>query len=192
MSTAATASSPPIVAGEGGKYWWVLLVAGILTVLVGIIALLYPEPTLLIVGLLFGVYLAIWGGMTLFHAVGDESMAVVVRVLEVVIGLLGLFAGLLLIVRPGQSVLTAALVLGFWWVIVGVLQVVRGIAIPEGRVWNILWGVIATIAGAIILAQPSIGLITLVWIVSLGLLIQGAVEIAAALGWRKLYKAGLA
>ena len=53
-------------------------------------------------------------------------------------------------------------------------------------------GVIATIAGAIILAQPSIGLITLVWIVSLGLLIQGAVEIAAALGWRKLYKEGLA
>jgi len=161
-------------------------------VLVGIVALLYPEPTLLIVGLLFGVYLAIWGGMTLFHAVGDESMDVVVRVLEVVVGLLGLFAGLLLIVRPGQTVLTAALVLGFWWVIVGVLQVVRGIARPEGRVWNILWGLIATIAGAIILAQPSIGLVTLVWIVSLGLVIQGAVEIAAALGWRKLHKAGLA
>ena len=192
MSTAAPASPAPIVAGEGGRYWWVLLVAGILTVLVGIIALLYPKPTLLVVGLLFGVYLAIWGGMTLFHAVGDESMAVLVRVLEVVIGLLALFAGLLLIVRPGQSVVTAALVLGFWWVVVGFLQLVRGIAMPEGRVWNLLWGAIAVVAGAIILAQPEIGLITLVWIVSLGLVIQGAVEIAVALGWRKLHKAGMA
>jgi uncharacterized membrane protein HdeD (DUF308 family) len=192
MSTTAAASPPPIVAGEGGRYWWLLLVAGILTVLVGIIALLYPGPTLLVVGLLFGAYLAVWGGITLFHAVGDESMPVLVRVLEVVIGLLGLFAGLLLIVRPGQSVLTAALVLGFWWVVVGVLQVVRGVAVGEGRVWNLIWGAIAIIAGAVILAQPGIGLVTLVWIVSLGLVIQGAVEIAAAFGWRKLHKAGLA
>jgi uncharacterized membrane protein HdeD (DUF308 family) len=181
-----------MVAGEGGKYWWLLLVAGILTVLVGIVALIYPGPTLLVVGLLFGAYLAVWGAITLFHAVGDESMPVLVRVLEVVIGLIGLFAGLVLIVRPGQSVLTAALVLGFWWVVVGVLQVVRGAAVKEGRVWNILWGLIAVVAGAIILAQPGIGLVTLVWIVSLGLVIQGAVEIAAALGWRKLHKAGLA
>ncbi len=37
------------------------------------------------------------------------------------------------------------------------------------------------VAGAIILAQPEIGLVTLVFIVSFGLIVQGVMEIPLAL-----------
>jgi uncharacterized membrane protein HdeD (DUF308 family) len=89
-------------------------------------------------------------------------------------------------------VLTVVLVLGFWWVLVGVLELVAAIASSEGRVWNIVWGVLGIIAGGIILADPGIGLITLVFIVGFGLIIQGCVEIAAAWTLRKLGKEGVA
>ena len=62
---------------------------------------------------------------------------------------------------------------------------------PSDRVWNIVLGLLGIVAGAIILAQPGVGLITLVWIVSLTPIVRGIVEIAAGLQIRKLHKAGV-
>ena len=110
------------------------------------------------------------------------------RVLRVITGIIGIFVGLILLVRPGQSVLTAAYALGFWWVIVGMLQLAQGFAVSQHRGWNIAWGVLGIVAGAIILAQPGIGLLTLVIIVSVGLIFQGAMEIMMAMAMRRIAK----
>jgi uncharacterized membrane protein HdeD (DUF308 family) len=113
------------------------------------------------------------------------------RILLVILGVLGVLVGLVLIVRPGESVLTFVWVLGFWWTLSGVLQIARGITDSEGRAWNLCWGALGLIAGIIILASPDIGLVTLVWIVSIGLIFQGSLEIAAAFAARKLHKEGV-
>jgi uncharacterized membrane protein HdeD (DUF308 family) len=157
-----------------------------------VVALAYPGPTLLVVGILFGAYLAAWGTMLVVSSVRGDAAPTFARILGVIVGLLGVLAGLILLVRPGESVVTAALVLGFWWVLSGVMQLARGIATPEGRTWNVLLGLLGLVAGTIILAQPDIGLITLVWIVGFGLIFQGFVEIAAGWGIRQLHKEGLA
>jgi len=168
------------------------LVAGVLGVIVGIVALAYPGPTLLAVGIIFGAYLAAWGTMLIVHGATDGDAPVFVRVLGAIVGALGLLAGLILLVRPGESVVTAALVLGFWWVVSGSMQLARGLTEPEGRVWNILIGILGVVAGIIILAQPGIGVITLVYVVGIGLIFQGILEIAAAMAIRNLRKEGLA
>jgi uncharacterized membrane protein HdeD (DUF308 family) len=154
--------------------------------------LAYPGPTLLAVGIIFGAYLAAWGTMLVVDSVATAGEPTFARILGVIVGLIGVLTGLVLLVRPGESVVTAALVLGFWWTLSGVMQLARGIAMSDGRVWNLVMGVIGLIAGIIILAQPGIGLVTLVWIVGLGLIFQGMVEIAAGFGIRRLHKEGLA
>jgi uncharacterized membrane protein HdeD (DUF308 family) len=192
VSTAATAGPGVIREEEPGRLWWIPLVAGVLSLVVGLAALAYPGPTLLVVGILFGAYLAAWGTMLVVDSVRREGAPTFARVLGVIVGLLGLLAGLILLVRPGESVVTAALVLGFWWVLSGVMQLARGISTSEGRTWNVLLGLLGLVAGIVILAQPDIGLITLVWIVGFGLIFQGLIEIVAGLGIRRLHKAGLA
>ena len=191
-----TATTAPTTAGlppSAGKYWWLALAAGVLSMLIGILALAYPEPTLLAVGLIFGVYLVIWGTTCVMRgASGAESMSGGLRIVLILLGVLTVFAGLIAIVRPGASVVTLAWVVGFWWTIAGVLQLVHGIAVAEGRGWNIGLGLLGMVAGIIILAQPGIGLVTLVWIVGFGLLIQGAIEVAAGWQLRHLHKEGLA
>jgi uncharacterized membrane protein HdeD (DUF308 family) len=167
------------------------LVAGVLSVLAGVVALAYPEPTLLAVGIIFGAYLTVWGTMLVVHAASGESAPTIARVLGVIVGLLGVLTGLLLLVRPGQSVLTAAWVLGFWWTLSGVMQLARGIAVADGRAWNLLMGIVGLAAGIIILAQPGIGLVTLVWIVGIGLILHGMLEIASGMAVRHLHKEGL-
>ena len=60
-----------------------------------------------------------------------------------------------MIVRPDESVLTVAWVVGFWWVLAGVMQLVAGIVEAEGRGFNIALGLLGIVAGGIILAQPE-------------------------------------
>lgn len=163
---------------------WLAAVAGVLSILAGIAALVWPGPTLAVIGILFGCYFAIWSFVVLVRAIGAHDVSAGLRVLDVIVGVLGLLLGLALIVRPGASVATAALLLGFWWVVLGAMQLVHGIVDPVGRVWNVVWGIVGAIAGVIILASPEIAIATLVLIVGIGLILQGALELLVAFGSR--------
>jgi uncharacterized membrane protein HdeD (DUF308 family) len=170
----------PAHAGERAIPTWAGMLTGVLSAAVGAAALVWPKPTLLVIGVLFGVYLALWGGVALLTAVADEGGSTGVRIVGVLVGLLALLTGLVLMVRPGQSVLTIVWLLGFWWISLGVLELVRGIAVPGGRLWHLLWGVLGIAAGAIILAWPGIGLGTLIAVVSISLILQGFIEVGLA------------
>jgi uncharacterized membrane protein HdeD (DUF308 family) len=179
-------------AGEQpGRLWWIPLVGGLLSVIIGITALAFPKPTLLAVGIIFGIYLVVWATLVLIRAATADESPTMIRVVGFFIGILGALTGLVLIVRPEQSVVTAALVLGFWWTINGIIHLVAAIAIPDGRIWNTARGAIAVVAGVIILASPEIGLVTLVIVVGAGLIVQGTVEIAAGWELRRLHKEGM-
>jgi uncharacterized membrane protein HdeD (DUF308 family) len=184
--TPAGAAGPSRAFGEPGTGThvpgWLPGAVGALSIVVGIAALVWPKPTLLAVGLLFGIYLFIWGVGLLFAGIARQDVSTGLRVLDVLMGIVALIAGLLLMVRPGESVVTAALVLGFWWCVLGTAQIVRGILEPVGRAGNLLWGVLGVVAGLIILASPEIGLATLVLIVGIGLIIQGILELMVAFG----------
>jgi uncharacterized membrane protein HdeD (DUF308 family) len=163
---------------------WLAGVAGVLSLVVGIAALVWPGPSLLVVGILFGAYLFVWGIGLLVAGIGRPDVSTGLRVLDVLMGLLALIAGLVLMVRPGESVVTAALVLGFWWCVLGTAHILHAILDPVGRLANLLWGVLGIVAGLIILASPEIGLATLVLIVGISLIVQGFLELMVAFGGR--------
>lgn len=172
---------PYALGAEGtGPPRWLAAVAGVLSIVVGIAALVWPGPTLLAVGILFGCYFLVWAVGLLIRAIGSHDVSAGLRVLDAMVGVLALLVGLTLVVRPGASVATAALALGFWWVLLGAMQFVHGVIDPVGRAWNIIWGVVGAIAGVIILASPEIALGTLVLIVGIGLILQGALELLVA------------
>ena len=193
MTGMEAAALPPPGEPTIGSYWWLPFTAGVLTVIVGLIALIWPGPSLLFVGVLIGGWLVVWGALTLARGIGAaHSSPVGVRIVLILLGLLGIVAGLVLIVRPEASVATVAFVLGFWWTLMGVLQIVRGIAVGEERGVNLLQGAVGLIAGLLILAQPEIGLTLLMWVSGFGLLLYGTLEMTAGWRLRRLQKEGLA
>lgn len=182
----ATAPGPEAFGATPISKWWVPVLVGVLSIIAGILALAWPGATLLLVGVTFGILLLFAGAGNLVSAFGGEDSSVFLSVIEAILGVLTLLAGLILLVRPGASVLTAAWVLGFWFVVSGVMQLARGFAVEESRWFDIIFGLIGVAAGVIILAEPRIGLGTLVWIAGFGFIFRGCMAIALGFAARKL------
>ncbi len=181
VTVVRTSDEPPIRIS-----WWVLAVVGAISIAIGIAAMVWPKPTLTVIGVLFGAYLAFWGAVGLLNAVAaPEDTPTGLRIVALLIGILALLVGLLLIVDPGKSSQVLVWILGFWLCLLGALEIVRAIVVRAGRVWHAIWGLVVLVAGIILLSNSKVGLGTLVVIVGVTLILQGLMEIMLALLLRK-------
>jgi uncharacterized membrane protein HdeD (DUF308 family) len=85
--------------GELRQFGTVLIVAGALGTAAGILALVYPDLTLLALALIAGINLLLLGVLSLVDAFSDDGDTTS-RVLAAVLGLLGIMAGLVVMRRP--------------------------------------------------------------------------------------------
>ena len=97
-------------------------------------------------------------------------------------GIAAILLGLMLLSAPGATILALMTFLGFYWLITGVLSLVRVfVDRSTGLVWALLTGIIGILAGIFVLNHPLLAAVTVptVLIVILGLegLIMGAFEI---------------
>lgn len=184
---AAQTSNVPESGASTTDKWWVLALLGALSILTGFLALAWPGPTLLLIGIWFGLLLLLVGAGDLAVAFSAEA-STGRRIAAGILGVITIFAGTVLLFRPGASVMTAAWVLGFWFAVSGILQFVQGLTNAEARLWNLLFGVIGTAAGVIILGSPRIGLQTLVLIAGLGFVVRGTVALALGFAVRSAGK----
>jgi uncharacterized membrane protein HdeD (DUF308 family) len=173
------------VSTDLGK-WWVVGLLGVLSIAAGVLALAYPDITLLALGLIVGVYLVIAGSTYL--ALGTiENQTAGGRVLRVLVGFLSILAGLICLVRPGAGVLVLLIALSFWFILTGVADLTRAMDNREHRVISSILGVVSIAAGVVVVGNPDIGLATLALLAGIGFIVRGTVEVMAA-GW--MYRAG--
>jgi uncharacterized membrane protein HdeD (DUF308 family) len=167
--------------------WWIVAVLGVISIAAGVLALAYPDITLLVLGLIVGINLVfigtIWIGLatTEVHTEGG-------RILRFIVGFLAILAGLVCLVRPGAGVLALLIALSFWFIVTGVADLARALDEREHRVIAGILGVIGIAAGIIIVANPDIGLTTLALLAGIGFIVRGTVELMAGLYMRQLTK----
>jgi uncharacterized membrane protein HdeD (DUF308 family) len=160
-------------------HWWALALIGLLEVVAGFLALVYPDLTLLALGLIFGIYLLIAGTVLIMLGAADELASSGIKTLRIVVGVLTVIAGLLCIVRPGASVLVLLLALSFWFVLTGVTYLTEAAMESRHRVLNVILGLLGIAAGVIVLGNPDVGLITLANLAGIILIIRGVLEVSA-------------
>lgn len=91
-------------------------------------------------------------------------------------GISALIIGFLLLTETGATLVTLTILLGIYWFVLGIFDLVRMFSDPAGWGWKLLSGLIGIIAGLVLLRHPlwsaAIGTSILVWVVgSLGLII---------------------
>lgn len=184
MTTNTVLESP--IAALVKKTWQTVLVTGLLAVVLGIIVLVWPGPSLLVAGILFGIYMVVSGVFQLIAAF-THLPSTSFRVLSFISGVLSLIIGIFCF----RDDLTSIFLLGLW---IGISWLFRGVAVlfaavsdkgVPGRGWQIFYGIISAIAGVILIVWPINSLATLTVVVGIFLIVIGIMEIITAFGVRK-------
>lgn len=185
MSTEATesaiSSSPP-------RFGGLAIVLGVLTAVLGILVMVWPGQTLLIIALLFGLQLLLVGAFRIMVAVTTRAAPGWWRGLVGVLGGLTVIAGIICFVRPGTSLLVIAILIAAGWLVDGVTSIVSGVVDNWPglqRVAQIVFGVISILAAIVVLIWPSTSLLLMTSVGGVLLLVLGVAIIVVAVVTRR-------
>src|SRR3954447_25664229 len=103
--------------------WWIPMLVGLISLVCGVLALVWPGVTLLALALIAGINLMVLSAFLVGEAIADGEAQD--RTLRVVLGVLGVIAGLIVMRRPGETLLVLILAVGIWLVIDGFVEVIR-------------------------------------------------------------------
>jgi uncharacterized membrane protein HdeD (DUF308 family) len=102
------------------------LLLGLIALAAGVIAIVWPGPTALVLVLVVGIWAFVGGVMEIAAAFGSGESAGT-RALFVLSGLVSVAFGVVLFARPGVGAVTLALLFGFFALIYGVSQIILGV-----------------------------------------------------------------
>jgi uncharacterized membrane protein HdeD (DUF308 family) len=183
-TTAATTPATAELRTDLRQTGTLLIVAGAIGAIAGILAIVYPDVTLLVLALIAGINLLVLGVVSLvdsFSTDGDTTT----RVLAAVLGLVGVMAGLVVIKRPGESLLALLLVLGVWFVVTGLVDLIRVLVGPDRRALRWAGALVDIVLGGLILALPDVTLTTLAVLVGIAFLVRGLLFVLRGLQLRR-------
>lgn len=168
--------------------WKTVLALGVLTLILGVLVLVWPGKSILVAAVLFGAFLVVSGIAQVVAAFGLD-VSVGSRVLLFISGALSVVLGVLAFRHFGQGY--AVLLLGIWigvgFIFQGVAEAVLAISYPElpERGWHIFLGVLTWIAGLVVLAWPFGSVVALALVTGVWLVVIGICQIAWAIRARK-------
>ena len=179
---------PADLVARVGRHWGWLLAFGIITVGIGIAALVWPGRTLVVVAVLFGIQLIVMGIFRFAAAFATDDLTGGTRVLYALLGVLSLIIGLYAVRHILITLLALALLLGIFWIVSGAVELFTAVSHREmpSRGWTALMGIISVLAGIVLLVYPGISLVVLAVVVSVWLLIFGIMQITLAFRIRSL------
>ncbi len=165
---------PPKVA------WQLQLLAGLITVIVGIVLSFAPSTSLNVICVIIGILFIIGG---IFHFVRMLDSQEQHRAWLGIAGLLEVVIGVVLIRHLDLSKALIGLLIGLTWIVQGVVALLAGILGTEGRsrVWPIIFGVISIIAGAVVVSVPLNSVHVIAVLVGIWFLVIGILEIISGL-----------
>jgi uncharacterized membrane protein HdeD (DUF308 family) len=146
------------------RNWWLFTLRGVLGIIFGLIALIFPGPTMLSLVIVFSAYMLFDGIAAIVS--GVRAMRQRDRWgLLIFEGALDIAVGILAFLWPGLTVLVFVLLVAAWAIVTGALMTAAGfrLNIDHGRWWLVLGGLLSIAYGALLAATPLIGAIVLTW-----------------------------
>ena len=108
------------------------LLLGLIDLAAGVLALLWPAPTALVLVLIVGIWALVAGFTEIFAAFGGDETAGT-RALFILGGLVWVVFGVVLLAWPGPGTITLALLLGIFAIVYGVSHIATGIRLRHTR-----------------------------------------------------------
>lgn len=156
------------MSGLLAQRWWVLVVRGLVAILFGLCALIWPGLTVGILVALFAIYALMNGVFTLIGGLRAESrMRRATLILE---GAISIAAGILTWVWPGLTTLALLYFIVAWAILIGIMEIVAAVQLRNeiASAWHLgVAGALSLLFGLICLIHPASGALAIIWVVAL-------------------------
>ena len=173
------------------KHWWLLLLAGILCVALGVAVFVFPLESYVTLSILFGVFLLVSGAAQLIIALSSGNY-LMMRGYIIAGGVIDLLLGIFLCAFPAVSLVVLPIMMGICMLYHSFMTIAFGGDMEtfrlSGSAWIICGGVILLILSLLVLANPlSVGIETVVVICGLGLLMLGVMLSAISMKLKDIH-----
>lgn len=178
--TARAGSDGKLGAGSG----WTL-VAGVLFVVVGVLAVLQPLLTSLAVGIYLGASFIIAGAFATASGLANARQKG--SWLYIVLGIFAMFGGGYIALLPLNAAVSLVWAIGIWMVVAGAFELYTASQIRLHRSWMIVVGLVDIALGCMLMwIDPISAIEVLAWIVGFGFVMRGIASIIFSRALRKL------
>ena len=158
--------------------WWLVLLAGLLSIAVGVALLFKPGDSLATLAVIAGIFILVDGILELAASLLHDTQS---RGMVALLGVLNAIIGVLLIRHPIGGITAIALLIGIWLIAAGVVRIVAAFELYGNRGWNIFAGLVEVAAGVVVVVDPSIGYTTLAVLAGIAFIANGIG--VSAVGW---------
>ena len=172
------------------RYWWMILLRGVISILFGIMVFAWPGISLVSLVLLFGAFALADGFGNVVTAFGGRREHENWWVL-LFAGLAGVALGVLTFLNPAVTALALLFYIAVWAIVTGVLQIVTAIRLRkeiEGELWLALGGAASVAFGMLLIARPGSGALTVLWLIAAFAVAYGIILVILALKARGFAK----
>ena len=169
------------------RNWWVFAVRGVLAIVIGVLAFVRPDVTLVALVALFGAYALLDGIFTVatsFTLSGTRYFWWLL--LE---GILGIVVGVLTFVYPGAMAASLLILLGCWLIVTGIFEIGAAIELRkliEDEWFYVLGGLFSIAAGVLTLYRPNQSALAWMWVIGVYAILFGIMMLAVGFKVRKL------
>ena len=169
------------------RNWWVFAVRGVLAIIIGVLAFVRPDVTLVALVALFGAYALLDGivsTVAAFTFSGSRYFGWLL--LE---GILGIAVGVLTFVYPGAIAVSLLYLLGAWLILTGILEIAAAIELRKliDNEWlYLLGGIVSIAAGVLTFYRPNQSALAWLWVIGTYAILFGIMMLAVGFKVRKL------
>jgi uncharacterized membrane protein HdeD (DUF308 family) len=176
-------TAPDVVDGILSGLWWATALRALTAILLGIIAIFMPGPTLAAIVLVFGIYAVIDGVLSIIAAVRGFRRKE--RWWPMLLGgLVGIAAGVIAILWPGIGALALTYLVAGWALVTGAFEIAAAIQLRKvitGEWLLFIAGVLSIVLAFLVALFPGTGALLLVWWIGAYALAYGVVSLVLAL-----------
>jgi uncharacterized membrane protein HdeD (DUF308 family) len=162
--------------------WWMLALRGLVAIVFGVLAFVWPGITLLSLVFLFGAYALVNGVLSLIVAF-KSAKGTGNKVTLIILGLLSIVAGLLTFFIPGITALGLVLLIAAWALVNGIFEIVAAIKLRKvitGEWLLILAGLLSIAFGILLFLMPGIGALALIFWIGAWAIVIGILQLILA------------
>ncbi|MGP6171169.1 HdeD family acid-resistance protein [Microbacterium sp. A204] len=171
-------------------------VSGAIALITGIVLLVWPLKTAIIVTGIIAAYLIIAGLVYVGLGIFSGRKSGWARVGFIALGVLYIVAGVVAFLNLAAATITLAVVtaifLGVSWIVDGIVSLTL-LNKDGSKAWTIIYAILSIAAGVIVLFSPLLAAVALWWVLGITLVVLGIIQIirAITLGRDEKQAAGL-